>query len=83
MDVKAAADWLILHVLLALAVVHQLAISLFFDSRQYSFRIALRCTHDRVGLATGVLLGLSWVWTINRCDRPGFFDFSPGSSRDD
>ena len=65
----------ILHVLLALAVVHQLATSLFFDPRQYSFGITLRWTHDRVGLATGVLLGLFWVWTIIRHNRPGFFDF--------
>lgn len=67
----------ILHVLLALAVIHQLATSLFFDPRQYSFGITLRWTHDRVGLATGALLGLFWAWAIVRRDQPGLFSFFP------
>jgi cytochrome b561 len=60
----------VLHALVAAAVVHQLATSLFFDPRQYSFGITLRWTHDRVGLATGALLSLFWLWVLIRNAQP-------------
>jgi len=67
----------ILHVLLALAVVHQLVTSLFFDPRQYSFGITLRWTHDRVGLVALVLLVLFWVWVMIRREQPGLAGLFP------
>jgi cytochrome b561 len=60
----------VLHALVAAAVLHQLATSLFFDPRQYSFGITLRWTHDRVGLLAMVLLSLFWLWVLVRGDQP-------------
>ncbi len=60
----------VLHALVAAAVLHQLATSLFFDPRQYSFGITLRWTHDRVGLVATVLLSLFWLWVLVRGDQP-------------